>query len=234
MIKPSSLLLIHSPVVGPSTWQPIAARARDQGAAVAIPDLTSVLDGGPGPLWSRFVDTAITSAVELHAPIVVCGHSAAGALLPRVGDALGSRLGHMVFVDAVVPPVQGSHVTPARLKELLDQHTNAGVLGPWLDWWDDEVLEALLPDLSQRTILRADLPELPRSYYDEEIPVAEGWSTWGCRYLRLSPAYDAELERARGLRWPTASIDGTHLSIFTHPGLVLENIRSLVTDQLPG
>lgn len=115
-----------------------------------------------------------------------------------------------------------------RLKELLDQQTKGGILAPWLDWWPRETLVSLLPDRHDRAIIRADLPNLPRSYYDEPIPVPEGWPTWPCRYLRLSGAYDPELARAVELGWPTARHDGTHLSIFTEPYRVLGAVRALL------
>jgi len=225
---PTSLLLVHSPVVGPSTWGRLAESARTTGTTVALPDLTAVI-GGSGPLWRGFVETVVDSAKDLPAPVAVVGHSAAGALLPLIGDALGGHLGHLIFVDAVIPPVDRAHETPSRLKELLDQHTEDGVLAPWLDWWSDDVLDSLLPDWNDRAILRADLPALPRSYYDEEIPVPGRWSTWACRYLRLSAAYDTELVRAVESGWPTAELESTHLGMFTDPGPVLESLQKLTT-----
>jgi pimeloyl-ACP methyl ester carboxylesterase len=231
MSRPS-LLLVHSPVVGPSTWVRLAQAARSRGATVAVPDLTGVVPETPDLLWPAFVETAVRSTGNLRGPIDVVGHSAAGALIPLIGLALGDRLGALVFVDAVIPPHEGTHRTPAGIKELLDQRTSDGVLAPWLDWWPAETLDSLLPDALDRSILRTDMPGLPRSYYDEEIPVPKGWSDWPCRYLRLSSAYDSELARSAELGWPTASIDGTHLSIFTDPDVVLEVILSLgATDQ---
>ena len=86
----------------------------------------------------------------------------------------------------------------------------------------------LVPDADDRTELYADMPQLLRSFYDEDVTVPEGWSAGPCGYLRLSSAYDEEFTRAGVHGWPTASINGTHLSIFTDPSIVLDSIESLV------
>ena len=48
-------VLIHSPSVGPRTWQPVAHRLAELGWAAAVPFLLHVTDGGP-PFWPRVVD----------------------------------------------------------------------------------------------------------------------------------------------------------------------------------
>ncbi len=72
------------------------------------------------------------------------------------------------------------------------------------------------------------MPRLPRSFYDEDVPVPEGWSDRWCGYLRLSAAYDAEFEEAGNRGWPRTDVEGTHLSIHTQSGSVLGAIKSLL------
>lgn len=223
----SSFLLVHSPLVGPSSWVRFAQRVGEQDADVAVPDLTQIAKAEP-PWWTRLVDTAVAAADGLDSPIVVVGHSGAGAYLPEMGQRLGDRLGALIFVDAVVPPRQGAHQTPIGMKQLLDEQTIDGMLLPWLDWWPTAAVEELLPNPTDREVVAADMPRLPRSFYDEEIPVPEGWSGRWCGYLVSSAAYDAEFQEAGNRGWPRTAIDGTHLSVYTEPDRVLRAIESLL------
>jgi len=75
--------------------------------------------------------------------------------------------------------------------------------------------------------LLSDMPRLHRSFYDDDIPVPDGWSSGPCAYLQLSPAYHDEFRRAKELGWPTAILDGTHLSIVTDPEVVLAAVHDL-------
>ena len=51
----ASFVLIHSPSVGPRTWQPVAHRLAELGWETAVPSLLHVADDGP-PFWPRVVD----------------------------------------------------------------------------------------------------------------------------------------------------------------------------------
>ncbi len=95
-----SLLLVHSPLVGPSSWAALAQRAAAQGVDATVPDLTQVAEAEP-PRWKMLVDTAVTAADCLDGPVVAIGHSGAGAYLPEIGQRLGDYLGALIFVDAV-------------------------------------------------------------------------------------------------------------------------------------
>ena len=43
----AGLLLVHSPLVGPGTWDGVAADLAGQGWEVAVPDLTGTATAGP-------------------------------------------------------------------------------------------------------------------------------------------------------------------------------------------
>ncbi len=222
-----SLLLVHSPLLGPSSWLPLADVARERGYSVAIPDLTGVASAAP-PNWLSLVEEAAAGAVELYEPIAVVGHSGAGPFLPSLGERLSHRQPELVFVDAMVPAETGVHVAPQRLAELLDEQTEDGLLAPWLAWWPPDVVEELVPDPSDRDALLADMPRLHRSFYDQEIPMPHGWSDFRCSYLRLSAAYNDDFEAAGSRGWPTAVFAGTHLSAVTDPRAVLDALERLL------
>jgi hypothetical protein len=161
---------------------------------------------------------------------VVAGHSGAGAFLPAIGRELARRLRLLVFVDAVVPPAAGAHQTSATMNDLLDEHTVDGRLRPWLEWWPEHVVTQFVPDPDDRASLLADMPPLPRSFYDEVVPVPDGWALGPCAYLKLSEAYEAEFGEAAARGWLRMELSGTHhLSVHTQPVRVadaLESIRS--------
>lgn len=78
-------------------------------------------------------------------------------------------------------------------------------------WWPDDVVEDLVPDAEERAALLADMPSLPRSLYDEAIPVPDGWMEQRCAYVKLSDAYDAEYAEAGQRGWERTEVDADHL-----------------------
>ena len=223
------LLLIHSPLVGPSSWRPLEEAAKDRGFDVRRPNLTSVSET-PSPRWRHFVDLASQAASD-HSDVVLVGHSGAGALLPQIAERVGTRLQSAIFVDAIVPPIEGAHATSQEFLSFLDGKAVNGMLPKWIDWWPPEAIEGMVPNRQDRNELRRDMPRLPRSFFDETVPVPKGWSARPCAYLQLSPAYQHAYDEAQRRGWKHALIDGTHLSIFTDPIAVLSTIEGLV-DQL--
>jgi hypothetical protein len=79
------LVLIHSPIVGPSTWEPVAKHLRIQGYHVLVPNL---LQGEKAHIlyWEQHaqaVQQALKPIPEAQ-PLVLIGHSGAGPLLPAI------------------------------------------------------------------------------------------------------------------------------------------------------
>ena len=176
----------------------------------------------------EYVRMAAAAAGPLSAAVTVVGHSGAGAFLPAIGEKIKVDTA-LLFVDAVIPPPVLAHTTPARMKDLLDEQTDDGILRPWLAWWPSEVVAELLPDVGDRNELAADMPRLPRSFYDIEVDVPSGWSDEACAYLRLSAGYNSELDEAEARHWPTAALASTHLGVYTEPASVLAAIENLIT-----
>lgn len=224
---PDALLLVHSPLLGPASLAGVAEDARARGLDVAVPDLRE-FTGALLPRWQTFVDLAVAGSAALGDGVIVVGHSGAGVMLPSIAERLARRLRGVVFTDAVVPPSEGHHRTPAALLEMLDERETDGVLANWFDWWPPEAIAELLPDVAQRTLLAAEAPQLPRAFYDEQVPVPSRWSAGPMAYLQLSPAYEDDCARASEWAWPTARLDGTHLSPVTEPTDVLDAIIALV------
>jgi len=82
------LVLIHSPLVGPSSWQPVAEELRVGGLEVVVPSLVHAL-GSPPPLYQALSGAVVDVLDGCRAgggPVLVV-HSGAGALVPSVVDA---------------------------------------------------------------------------------------------------------------------------------------------------
>lgn len=219
-------LFVHSPLLGPSSWAPIAERAATEGHQVVVPDLR-IDPSWPRPIWRRMVDEA-ARAVDGSGPLVILGHSGAGALMPSLGRSLASQIDALVFVDANLPPATGSYSTPPDLRPLIEDNTDGKLLHNWFDWWPEGVVEGLIPDEEIRDSLRAEAPRIPPSYYDDPIPVSDGWTDLPCCYVRLSNAYDADLTEARRRGWPVVSVDSDHLGLITTPDLVFASISGAI------
>lgn len=227
---PSSLTLVHSPLVGPGTWEAFAASACDRGLDVAIPDLRSALSDGP-PFGARQVELVATSVGQRRTVLV--GHSGAGPLLAAAGDACGGVDGYL-FVDAGLPTPGKSwfETVPAELAVQVRSMARGGWLPPWSEWWGPEEMATLLPDPQVRERFAAECPRLPVAMFEEPLPPSPGWASRPGGYLRLSDAYDEPAQQAEALGWPVIELDGHHLSVVTEPELVLESVFDLIA-QLP-
>jgi len=113
-----ALTLVHSPLVGPATWDVLAAALSGRGREAWIPDLTrSVSDGPP------YLAVQVESIVEVvdGRPTILVGRSGAGPLLAAMGQSLGCVEGY-VFVDAGLPHpgLSWFDSAPPELAELRD------------------------------------------------------------------------------------------------------------------
>jgi hypothetical protein len=142
-------LLVHSPLVGPSTMAPLAAALEATGWTTTVPDLRDALDSP-----ARY---ALRAAERSHSVDVVIGHSGAGTVLPAVADRAAAVA--TVFVDAIVPELCDVFTPSEWFIALLDDVPTAdGLLAPWHQWWPEETLARLLPDESLRQQVVAEIP----------------------------------------------------------------------------
>src|SRR5262245_29064724 len=100
---PLVFVLIHSPLVSPSTWSHVAAELRLDQIETVVPALAD--DNPDVPYWRQHVDSVVR-ALENMPPdrsLVLVGHSGAGALLPSIGEATNQQIAGYIFVDAGIP-----------------------------------------------------------------------------------------------------------------------------------
>jgi hypothetical protein len=217
------LVLLHSPLVGPLTWQPAAASLRAAGYHVAVPSLTGVVDTGP-PYYRRLagrVAGTIRQANPARA-VVLIGHSGAGALLPAAAEATGTPVAAAVFVDAILPHpgIAWFDTAPPVLREQLYGLARDGRLPAWHQWFPPEVLTELLPEEDLRRRFIAEFPRLPLAYFEEPAPTVSRWPPARCGYLRLSEAYDGVADEAERHGWVVIREPADHLAMLTRPAAI--------------
>lgn len=219
-----SLVLVHSPLVGPDSWEAVGSNLGRHGERVALPDLTKALASGP-PYWPREVE-AIAAATS--SPAILVGHSRAGLVLPAATRAI-RRVEGCIFVDARLPRPGASwfDTAPPELAERLRRMGRDGWLPPWPDWWGPAELARLLPDPAVRTRFVAGCPRLPFALFEEVLPEVPGWPQAPCAYLRLSEEYRELCDEARRLGWPVIELASHHLGLLTDPETVADAILEL-------
>lgn len=127
------LLLVHSPLAGPATWDLVAAGLAGRGCLVGVPDLTGTAAAGP-PYCSRQAEAAASSGPAT--PAILIGHSGAGPLLAAAGAIIEQARGY-IFVDAGLPtPGQSwmETVPPGLAAQLREMADARGWLPPWPQW----------------------------------------------------------------------------------------------------
>jgi pimeloyl-ACP methyl ester carboxylesterase len=233
---PPTLVLIHSPLVGALSWQPSADRLRARGLTVVVPSLAGVFDAGPPyyPKLAARVAETVRAGVAAR-PLVLVGHSGAGALLPSVAAALADGVAAAVFVDAILPHPGATwfETAPPRLGEHLRSLAQEGWLPPWDRWFPPGTLDPLLADPALRRRFLAELPRVPLAYFEERAP-AIGDRLPRQAYLQLSEPYGQAADEAERRGWPTRRESADHLAMLTHPELVVGHLVRLLSDVMPG
>lgn len=213
-------VLLHSPLVGPSTMSALAEAFDRFRWNTAVIDSTAALQS-PSSFLQRTIEQ-----ITWPQPLLI-GHSGAGAFLPTL--AARTHAVAAVFVDAVLPPANAPfRPTPAFVEFIDTLPTVDGHLPKWSEWWPAGTIEELVSDGNARDAVLADMPTVKRSFYDHQLEVPANWSNQPCCYLQLSPAYADECDRAVQWDWPTHRLDGRHLDIIERADVVALQVVELV------
>lgn len=226
-VRGDTFVLVHSPSVGPSTWEPVAERLRAAGHDAVVPSLLDVGRLGP-PFWPVVAARVAARVPQTGPPVGVVLHSNAGLFAPHIAAAIPGRVGALIFVDASIPPAEGdADVVPPKFLEQLRAKARGGVLPRWTDWWTEEDLAPLFPDAQTRRRVTEEQPLLPLAYYEETIPVEPGWTRIPCAYLLFGPPYEELADEARELGWPVVRVAGEHLHMLVDPPSVADALVAL-------
>lgn len=225
-------LLLHSPLVGRSTWLPVAEALRRRGVEATVPTLPDVAAGGAPPTWrAHAVAVAASLAAAGDDRIVVVAHSGAGPMLPAVGAALAERgfvPAAYLFVDAGIP-AEGSRLDLLRaelpeMAEALHRHLAAGGAYPA---WSDAELRGILPDADTRAVVLAEMRPQPLAFWVEPLPPLGRWPDAPCAYLQFSDGYAVPAATARRRAWPVRRVHGGHFHMLVDPQDVADAILIL-------
>jgi hypothetical protein len=118
---PARLLLVHSPLTGPQTWDMIAPHLAEPGWPVILPDLTSTIAAGP-PYGRRQIKLIARGAGGQ--PAVLIGHSGAGPLLAAAG----------AMFEEIHPPAPRWPDAPCAYLQLSDAYEAEAARAADLGW----------------------------------------------------------------------------------------------------
>ena len=231
-----SFLLVHSPLVGPDTWEPVAEELRGRGHQALVPGLPEKPDG---EFWRSHVEAvadAVGGAVRGGSALTVVAHSGAGQLLAPLATALPPhRVEAYILADAGLPTRGRSRLEQLRdeapaFADELDAVFAAG--GRFPDW-PDGLLAGLVPDGDRRRRLIAGVRQLPRAYWTEPIPDHPGWPDAPVGVLLFSPGYARTAAAARKEGWPLRDLQAAnHLVALADPVTVAEELLTMRAELL--
>jgi len=223
-------VLIHSPLVGPDTWQPVAIELEQRGAAVRVPHLRD----NPAALQTVWEQHAAAVAHALahtpvDTPLVWVAHSGAGPLLPALRHAVPHRAAGYIFVDASIPRAQTNRLQAMRDEDAawVDELETALRNGARFPDWDDELLREEVPDAAARDQLVAGLTPRGLDFFQEPLPVFDGFPDAPCAYLQFSAAYDSPAHKAQTRGWTYRRLRGGHFHMLVQPAEVAQALLDL-------
>ncbi len=232
------LILVHSPIVGPDTWAPVAEVLRAAACHVLVPRLD---DTWIGPFWPAHVASVVRAVGDAEAgpsPLVLVLHSGAGQLadhLVAALDAAGHTVEGVVFADAGLPPDGASRLAqlggedPEVAREL-DALLTAGERVPD---GTDEQLAALVPDGARRRRLLDGIRTLPAEYWRETIPPVDTPPHRRAAVL-LGDGYAPTAATAMVEGWPILDLRAhNHFLALREPEVVAEALLDVI-DQVLG
>jgi hypothetical protein len=218
----AAVVLVHSPICGPSTWSRLAPVLTARGWTVVVPDLD---DDGRPPYWRQHADSVAAQVPSGLRPVLVA-HSGAGALLPLIDVAAAGY----VFLDAGLPGRDGVSRLDVMAGESAEfaasLHADLDAGGRFPAWMPDDLRE-LVPDPAS---FIADLRPRGLDFFAEPIAVPASWPAAPGGYVHLSAPYDGSAAAAAALGWPVARIAGAgHFHMLMDPVAVADALERVIT-----
>jgi hypothetical protein len=213
-----TLLLVHSPLLTPATWDALAPHLEAAGWRVVVLDLRPLIEA------PSFHAAVCAAAATSGAASIVVGHSRAGPYLPGIADAVGGDLVDVVFLDARLPHPGTSWVgsLPPERAAWLRGLAGSGRLPRWDSWFPSGSFDSLLTDPDRRRVLH-DLPELPWNVVSEVLRApGPKWNSATHTYIQLSAAYQATADQAEQGGYRVRRLDADHLAMVTQPAVVAQ------------
>jgi len=234
-VNNTSIVLIHSPLVGPLTWAPVSRHLRRHGRHTIVPRLRAV-EGEAAPVWAQYGQevASVVTSLPAQQEFVLVAHSGAGPLLPAVAAWSPVPVAGYLFVDAGLPHGGKSwlHELESSLPEgtaAIRQTLEAG--GRWPEWTDDDLREVIPDDGVRRSVL-AELQPRALAYFTEVMPPFASFPDAPCGYLKLSAAYQGPAYQAQQQGWPYREIEAGHFHMLVDPEGVAALLLELILEVL--
>lgn len=231
MLQNSIFVLIHSPLVGPLTWEPVAHEIQSRGGKTFVPHLADSPNSSL-PYWQQHAQS-VQQAIHTLAknpPLILVAHSGAGPLLPAIRQGLSNPISGYVFVDAGIPRDGHSRLDLMRLE---DAEWAAGfeqglLQGGQFPTWTANDLYAVIPNEALRHQVIAEIQPRSLPFFTEAITVFEGWPDAPCAYIKFSAPYQQDFAWARAADWPVQEISVGHFHMLVNPAQVTDLIFKAV------
>lgn len=223
-----AFVLVHSPLVGPYTWEPVAAELSERGYEVVLPHLTNS-EADSRSYWEQHADAIARAARSLSfgRTVALVGHSGAGARLPVAGQALHTERRY-IFVDSDIP-TDGKSMLDRFAPEDAEAFRRRAFEGYIQPWSEDQLAQAI-PDPVVRHRFVSELVPVPLMVYEEPIPVPPDWPDAPCGYISFTGtgAYGKAVSESRSRGWPLLEISGGHFHMLVDPPAVADALVDLI------
>jgi hypothetical protein len=232
MIINHSFILIHSPLVGPLTWDLVAAEMREHGLNVFVPTLKD-LPSANEPFWKQHAESVLKALVNApkDIPLILVAHSGAGPLLPAIRGMLPNPVQAYVFVDAGIPQLNTSRLDLMRSEdpEWANDFQKELESGGRFPTWSFDDLQEVIPDASLRQQMVAELQPRGLDFFTEPIPIFEGWPDAPCIYIQFSAPYIQPAMWAREAGWQVHQLEAGHF----HMLVDAKTVTDLIVKSIP-
>lgn len=206
-------VLIHSPLVGPFTWELVQQVMKKQNIQVIVPALFDDQNSAL-PHWQQHAESVAKGLVQVptHQKLILVAHSGAGPLLPAIRQKLTHPIFAYVFVDAGIPRHDLTRLDLMKLEDAqwAEQFHQSLLQGEKFPTWSEDDLKEIISDGETRQKLVAEIRPRSLPFFAEQIPVQAGWPDAPCIYIKFSAAYEWDATQAKSAGWPVYEIEAGH------------------------
>jgi hypothetical protein len=235
MDKDITFFLLHSPLVGPFTWESVQKVLAEQGLGVMMPAVSDDPNSNL-PYWQQHADSVAKDLAQIPAQqkIVLVAHSGAGPLLAAIRQQLTHSIFAYVFVDASIPRDGLSRLDLMKLEdaEWAEQFNHALLQGEVFPTWTENDLKEIIPDAESRQKLVDELRPRSLPFFTEPIPVQAEWPDAPCIYIKFSESYEWDATQAKQAGWPVYAIEAGHFHMLVDPVAVADLLVTAVQNLL--
>lgn len=227
-------VLIHSPLVGPLTWQLVRDEMERRGLEAIVPALIDHPNSAQ-PYWQQHADSIAERVRQIpqDRSLVWVAHSGAGPLLPITRQSVVHAVGAYIFVDAGIPRNNASRLDLMRLEDpqWAEQFHQALLQGERFPTWNEADLREVIPEDAFRRKMVAEINPRALAFFTEPIPVFAGWPDAPCAYVKFSAPYDWDFGQAKQAGWLVHEMNTGHFHMLvdsasvTH--VILDAVREL-------